>query len=93
MIWDNGYIEGTVPSIEVGYHKSINLFKEELLSLNPISSLIFSTSERNIDSFYNLHNLSIDVSFGLELIYQQKMMLRLGQNSYDPVREGDFACG
>ena len=88
MIWDNGYIEGTVPSIEVGYHKSINLFKEGLLSLNPMSSLIFSTAERTLDSFHNLNNLSIDISFGLELIYQQKMMLRLGQNSYDQLAGG-----
>ena len=81
MLWSNGTIEGTAPSIEVGYHYSFDIFKEELLIVNPMSSIIFSSSERHLNSFYFNGKFSIDILFGLEAIYKQKLMLRLGQNS------------
>ena len=81
MLWSNGTIEGTAPSIEVGYHQSIDILKEKSLSLNPMSSLIFSTSGRHLNSIYYNGKLSVDILLGLEAVYKKKLMLRLGQNS------------
>lgn len=81
MLWSNGTIEGTSPSFEVGYHQSFNILKDKSLSLNPMSSIIFSTSERHLNSLYFNGKLSIDILLGLETIYKEKLMLRLGQNS------------
>ena len=82
MLWSNGTIEGTAPTIEVGYHQSFDILKEKLLSLNPMSSIIFSISERHLNSLYYSEKFSIDILLGLEAIYKQKFMLRLGQNSF-----------
>ena len=46
-----------------------------------MSSIIFSISERHLNSLYYNEKFSIDILFGLEAIYKQKLMLRLGQNS------------
>ena len=81
MLWSNGTIEGTAPSIEVGYHQSLDIFKEKSLSLNPMSSLIFSTAGRHLNSIYYNEKLSVDILLGLEAVYKKKLMLRLGQNS------------
>lgn len=81
MLWSNGNIEGTGPSIEVGFHQSFDILKEKSLSLNPMANLIFSSSERHLNSLYYNGGLSIDVLLGLEAIYKEKIMLRLGQNS------------
>ncbi len=81
MLWSNGSIEGTTPTVEVGYHHSFDLLEQKLLSLNPMFSMIFTTSEGHLNSFYYNEKLSIDILIGLEAIYKQKLMLRLGQNS------------
>ena len=80
MLWSNGNIEGTGPSIEIGFHQSFDILNEKSLSLNPMSSLIFSTSGRHLNSLYYNDRFSIDILFGLEAIYKEKIMLRLGQN-------------
>ena len=81
MLWSNGTIEGTSPSIEVGYHQSFDILKEKSLSLNPMSSIIFSISERHLNSFTIIKIIN-RYFVGLEAIYKQKLMLRLGQNSF-----------
>ncbi|MFL3008956.1 MAG: hypothetical protein ACJZ14_06215 [Candidatus Neomarinimicrobiota bacterium] len=88
MLWSNGNIEGTGPSIEFGYHQSFDILKEKSLSLNPMSSLIFSTSERHLNSLYYNGRLSVDVLFGLEAIYKEILMLRIGQNSLHQMAGG-----
>ena len=81
MLWSNGIIEGTGPSIEIGFHQSFDILNDKSLSLNPMSSLILSTSDKHINSLYYNGRLSVDVLLGLEAIYKEKIMLRLGQNS------------
>ena len=46
-----------------------------------MSSIIFNISEKHLNSLYYNEKFSIDILFGLEAIYKQKLMLRLGQNS------------
>ena len=46
-----------------------------------MSSIIFNISEKHLNSLYYNEKFSIDILFGLEAIYRQKLMLRLGQNS------------
>ena len=81
MLWSNGTIEGTTPSIEVGFHQSFDILKDKSLNLNPLSNIIFSISERHLNSLYYNRKLSIDILLGLEVIFKEKLMLRLGQNS------------
>ena len=88
MLWSNGNIEGTAPSIEVGYHQTFDIFTEKYLILNPMSSLILSTSQRHLNSLYNNGKLSIDILLGLEAVYKEKLMLRLGQNSLHQLAGG-----
>ena len=88
MLWSNGNIEGTGPSIEFGFHRSFDTLNEKSLSLNPMFSLIFSTSERHLNSLYYNGKLSVDALLGLEAIYKEKLMLRLGQNSFHQLTGG-----
>ncbi len=88
MLWSNGNIEGTGPSIEVGLHRSFYTLNAKSLSLNPMISLIFSTSERHLNSLYYNGRLSVDALLGLEAIYKEKLMLRLGQNSLHQLTGG-----
>jgi len=81
MLWSNGTIEGTAPGIALGLHHSFKFLNDSLLNLNPISSLIVSMSESHLNSLYNNKRFSIDILFGIEAIYKEKIMLRLGQNS------------
>ena len=53
-----------------------------------MSSLIFSTSDRHLNSHYQNGKLSIDILVGLETIYKEKIMLRLGQNSLHQLAGG-----
>ena len=52
MMWSNGNIEGTGPSVEFGLHRSIDIFNGNEINLNPMSSFIINTSDRNINSFF-----------------------------------------
>ena len=81
VMWTNGYVEATRPSIEVGLHRSINFFDGNTLILNPLFSSKISLSERNMNSFFTKGQMSLDILYGLESIYKEKIMLRLGQNS------------
>ena len=81
MLWSNGTIEGTAPSIAMGFHRSFSFLNKNLLNINPISSLQISISERHLNSLYYNEKVSIDFLFGIEAIYKEKLMLRLGQNS------------
>ena len=81
VMWTNGYVEATRPSIEVGLHRSINFFDGNTLILNPLFSSKISLSERNMNSFFTKGQMSLDILYGLESIYREKIMLRLGQNS------------
>ena len=81
MLWSNGSIEGTIPSIAIGFHQSFTFLNKNFLNVNPISSIQFSMSERHLNSLYYNEMLSVDVLFGIEAIYKEKIMLRLGQNS------------
>ena len=80
MLWSNGEIEGTGPLVEFGIHRSFNIFDENAFNLNPMSSFIINTSDRNMNSFISNGHISLDILFGLELIYKNNIMLRLGQN-------------
>ena len=80
MMWSNGYIEGTVPSAEFGLHRSFDIFNENAIKLNSMSSFIISSSNRSINSFFSKGLISLDISYGLELVYKKSIMFRLGQN-------------
>ena len=81
MMWSNGYIEGTGLSAEFGLHRLFDVFDGNALKLNTLSSIIINTSNRNLNSFFSKGHISLDISYGLELIYKKSIMLRLGQNS------------
>ena len=81
MLWSNGSIEGTAPSLAIGFHQAFTFFDKNILTVNPVSSILFSMSESHLNSLYYNEKYSIDILYGIEAIYKEKIMLRLGQNS------------
>jgi len=53
-----------------------------------MSNLEFSSSSASLDSDYRYKNFSIDVSYGLEAIYKQNLMIRIGKNSVNNITGG-----
>jgi len=80
LIWDNGTVEGTTPTVSVGIHQPLELTKIPV-KLHSMFNLDISTSNRHLDSQLGLGPFSVDGSFGIEGIYKDKLFIRLGRNS------------
>lgn len=77
VIWNNGSIERTLPSLKLGLSHILNIknTQAKLLISNKISS-----SDRHLDSQFRRKNLSMDFSFGSEVIFKERLFLRVGRN-------------
>ena len=77
VIWNNGSIERTFPSLKIGLNQILNIknIQAKLLFSNKIS-----LSDRHLDSQFRRNNLSMDFSFGSEIILREKLFLRVGKN-------------
>ena len=81
LIWDNGNIEGTMPSLSIGFHNSYDLkIKNSMIIINPMIEINGSLSNANLDSQIRNGNFSMDIAYGLECVYSDKVMLRLGSS-------------
>ena len=80
LIWDNGTVEGTTPTLSVGLHHPLELIKIPV-KLHSMFNLDISTSNRHLDSQMGFGSFSIDASFGIEGIFKDKLFVRLGRNS------------
>ena len=80
LIWDNGTVEGTTPTVSVGVHHPLEL-KKIPVKLHSKFNLDISTSNRHLDSQLGFGSFSVDGSFGIEGIYKDKLFIRLGRNS------------
>ena len=80
LIWDNGTVEGTTPTVSVGVHHPLELTKIPV-KLHSMFNLDISTSNRHLDSQLGCGSFSVDGSFGIEGIYKDKLFIRLGRNS------------
>ena len=70
MMWSDGYIEGTGLSAEIGLHRSFDVSDGKYFNLNTMSSIIINTSNRSINSFFLKGLISVDILYGLELVYK-----------------------
>ncbi|MBT3180013.1 MAG: hypothetical protein HOB40_09875 [Candidatus Marinimicrobia bacterium] len=80
LIWDNGTVEGTTPTVSVGIHHPLVLTQVPV-KLHSLFNLDISTSNRHLNSQIGFAAFSMDASFGLEGIYKDKLFIRLGKNS------------
>jgi hypothetical protein len=80
LIWDNGTIEGTTPTVSVGIHQPLELTKIPV-KLHSMFNLDMSTSNRHLDSKLFFGSFSVDGSFGIEGIYKDKLFIRFGRNA------------
>ena len=81
LIWDSGTVEGTRPSLSIGLHHPIDNFERSSVLINTIIKLETSLSNVNVDSQIRYGSLSIDPAYGIEIIYKQNTMIRIGKNS------------
>jgi len=88
LIWDNGRIEGTVPSFSIGCFRNLNFLKSETIKLNALICLDGNLYNRHMDSPISHEDNSIDISMGIETIFKEKLMLRLGRNSLSHITGG-----
>ena len=87
ILWENGTIEGTLPSISTGIHYPFNINRLSL-AVNPLLSIRMGLSDRFLDSQIGFSNTSIDVAAGLECIYKNKLAVRIGRNPYGTLSGG-----
>ncbi len=88
LLWDNGTVEATLPSIEIGTNYKIDFEKLNSLVIYPMANLNISMSNKHLDTQYYINDISLDMAFGLEIIYKQKIMLRLGKDYYRKLTGG-----
>ena len=88
LIWDNGTVEGTKPSMSLGLYHPINYFDQLSIVINTIIKADLSLSNFNLDSHLRYGDFSIDGAYGIEIVYDKKTMVRIGKN---PVN--DFTGG
>jgi len=81
IIWENGTIEGTLPSITLGVNKPIYAKRIESLKIHLLFSTEINLSNRHLGSQIRFRNLSIDNSFGLESIFKENFFCRFGRNN------------
>ena len=77
VIWNNGAIERTFPSLRIGLNHVFNIknIQTKILFANKIS-----LSDRHLDSQFRRKNLSMDFSFGSEVKIRERLFLRFGRN-------------
>ena len=85
ILWNDGEIEKTSPSLKIGLNKCFSLkkIKYNLLIANKIS-----ISERHINSQIRIDNLSVDFLFGLQISFKDKLFLRFGRNHINNLTGG-----
>ena len=89
LIWDNGTIEGTMPSLSIGIHRPFTIgIKNTLFVINPMFDIEASLSNSNLDSQIRYGTFSIDASYGFEGVYKDNIMLRGGRNSVNNLTGG-----
>ena len=77
LIWENGTIEISPPSISFGAHHRLVLSKNNI-ELNPILRLNVVSLDRSIDSKLIFDKIPTDLSFGIETVYKNSLFFRLG---------------
>ena len=88
LIWDNGTVEGTKPSMSIGLHHPIDYLNKLSIVINTLIRTDFSLTNTNLDSYLRYGDISIDGAYGFEIVYDKKTMLRIGKNSVN-----DFTGG
>ena len=79
LIWNNGTIETSSPSLSFGVHYPLAL-RNLPLKINSMYMIEISTAKKHLDSQSTLGPLSIDGSSGLEIVIIDKLYFRLGHN-------------
>ncbi len=77
LIWENGNIEISIPSIHFGLHHRFNISKYEL-EINPMFKGSILSLDRSIDSELVAGEIPMEFSTGLEVILKKKLFLRFG---------------
>jgi len=79
LIWNHGKLEATSPSMAFGLHLP-HSFKNIPLELHTLFNIDFSGNTRHLESQIRVGTFSLDSSFGLEAIIQNKLSFRFGKN-------------
>ena len=78
MIWGNGVVEATAPMISLGINRLNTYFSSSNISINTMLNIDISSSNMNLDSHHKIGKYGLDRSTGLEIIYKENLMIRLG---------------
>tara|TARA_B100000131_G_scaffold322428_1_gene376322 strand:- start:1594 stop:2658 length:1065 start_codon:yes stop_codon:yes gene_type:complete len=81
LIWENGRIEGTLPSGSLGISYMIDYFKTYSININLMGKLEFLLNDSSLDSFLSYKSMSLEKAYGLEFIYKDKIVWRMGRNN------------
>ena len=80
MIWGNGVVEATAPMISLGISRLNTYFSSGNMLINTMLNIDISSSNMNMDSHHKIGKYGLDRSTGLEIIYKENLMIRLGYN-------------
>ena len=81
LIWDSGLVEGTTPSFSLGLFHPLNYFTASHIQINTMTKLDGSFSNITLDSHFKSNRFALNMAFGVECIYKNKLMIRFGRNS------------
>jgi len=82
QVWNNGTIERTKPSMVSGFSHSL-FFKKYPIVLNGMTDFVINFNGRSLDQDFSFGKNSGYIKYGLNLIYDYKIAVRLGKNNQD----------
>ena len=88
ILWENGTIEGTSPSLIFGLDRPFHNKNIKNIKFNLLYSFKTSFSNRHLDSQFRIGNFSLDNSFGLEISYKKNLAFRFGKNKVNNLTGG-----
>ena len=87
QVWDNGTVERFKPTIITGLAQTI-IFPKSNVKLTAMSNMLLDAGGKMIDDDFRLGNYGGKLIFGVNVIYNNQLALRLGRNSI-----GSFTTG
>ena len=82
QVWDNGIIEKIKPSIVSGFSHSLTFNKYPIV-LNGMTDFVINFNGRSLNQDFSFGKNSGYIKYGLNLIYDYKIAIRLGKNNQD----------
>ena len=87
QVWDNGTVERFKPTVITGISHTFR-FENAPLSITGMGNIVWDAAGKSLDDDFNLGDHGGRVLLGFNVVYQQKVAVRLGRNGVGTATAG-----